>query len=285
MKNLKNILQDARKNHYAIGQFNISTFEQLKGIFGAVNALRTPVIIGTSEGEAKFLGIEEISALIKIAEKKYKIPFFLNLDHGKDLALIKKAVDYGYSAVHFDGSSFPFEENARYTKEVIKYARKKSVLIEGELGAIKGESGIHQKKVILTEDDLTSPEQAKKFADLTNVDCLAIAVGTTHGMYKEEKGIDFERLGNISCLTMKKFLVLHGGSGISEEDIKKAIDLGIVKININTEIRLIWRDCLEKKLRENQEETKPYKLLADIKDAIQKKVEEKIRMFETRACK
>ncbi len=278
---MKNYLKKARKEKWAVGQFNISTLEQLKGILAAAANLSAPVIIGTSEGEAKFLGIEEIAALVKIAGKKYKIPVFLNLDHGKGLELIKKAVDCGYSCVHFDGSSFPFEENAKYTKEVVKYARKKAVLIEGELGAIKGQSGIHKEKVVLTEEDLTSPEQAKKFADLTGVDCLAVAIGTTHGIYEQEQGIDFERLENISRLT-KKLLVLHGGSGVSELDIKKAIDLGIVKININTELRLIWRDCLENKLKENPGETKPYKLLADIQSATQKKVEEKIKIFRNR---
>ncbi len=275
---LKSILQDAQKNHYAVGQYNISTLEQLKGILNGAKNLQTPVIIGTSEGEANFLGLEETVALVKAISKKYKISAFLNLDHGKDLNVIKRAVDCGYSAVHFDGSALDFDENARYTKEVVKYARNKGVLVEGELGAIKGDSGIHQGSAGVTEKDLTLPEQAKKFSDITGVDCLAIAVGTTHGIYSEEQRIDFKRLENISRL-VKKFLVLHGGSGVPEDQIKKAIDLGIVKININTELRLIWRECLERGLKENPGQVKPYKFLPSVQDAIQKKVEEKIKIF------
>jgi len=278
---LKYYLNKAKKEKWAIGQFNISTFEQLKGILAAAGNLRAPVIVGTSEGEAKFLGIEEIVALVKAARKKYKIPVFLNLDHGKDLDLIKKAVDCGYDAVHFDGSLLSFEDNVRCTKEVVKCAHKKGALAEGELGAIKGESGIHQEKAVLMENDFTSPEQAQKFAKITGVDSLAIAVGTTHGIYSEEQGIDFERVENISH-SVNKFLVLHGGSGVSEEQIRKAIELGIVKININTELRLIWRNCIEKKLKENPGEVKPYKILADVPSAIQKKVEEKIMIFQNR---
>ena len=260
---LKDYLKKAQKEKFAIGQFNFSTIEQLKGILAAAEKTKSPVILGTSEGESKFLGLKEILALVEISKMKYKVSAFLNLDHGKDLNYIKKAIDLGYSAVHFDGSSLPLEKNIRYAKKVVEYAHKKGVLVEGELDPIeKGGS--------------TLPEKAERFVKETKVDSLAIAIGNVHGMHKNLK-LDLERLKEINN-RVDAFLVLHGGSGIPNVQIRKAIKYGIIKININTELRLAWKEALAKSLK--TQEIKPYKVLPKVQKAVQEKVEEKIKVFK-----
>ncbi len=274
--NLKSYLKRAQKEKWAVGQFNFSTVEQLRGILEAAKNTRSPVILGTSEGESKYLGLKEILALVEISKTKYNIPVFLNLDHGKDLEWIKQAIDYGYSAVHFDGSEFPFEKNIKYAKKIADYANKKGVLVEGELGYMRGESGFHRKKMKIKKGDLTSPEKVEKFVKETRVDSLAPVFGNIHGIYTGIPRLDFQRLKEINKKTTA-FLVLHGGSGILKTEIKKAIKLGIVKININTELRLVWKETLEKSLK--TKEVKPYKILAQVQRAVQRKVEEKINLF------
>ena len=259
---LKDYLRKAQKQGFAIGQFNFSTIEQLRGILAAAHGMKSPVILGTSEGESKFLGLEEILALVEISKMKYNVSAFLNLDHGKDLDYIKKAIDFGYSAVHFDGSDLPLEKNIRYAKKVVEYAHKKGVLVEGELDSIKKQSS-------------TSLKEAEKFIKETKVDSLAIAIGNVHGMHKNPK-LDFERLKEINN-RVNSFLVLHGGSGIPNVQIRKAIKFGIVKININTELRLAWKRTLAKSLK--AQEIKPYKILPKVQKAVQEKVEEKIKLF------
>lgn len=272
---LKQVLKRAQKNKRAIGQFNFSTLEQLRGILSAAKKLRTPVILGTSSGELGYLGLEETIALVEISKKKYGVEVFLNLDHGKDLDLIKKAIDYGFSAVHFDGSHLSLEKNIEYAKKIVAYAHKKGVLVEGELGYLRGRSGLH-KKIKIKEKDLTSPEEVARFVKETKVDSLALVFGNVHGIYSSMPKLDFVRLKQIRDET-NSFLVLHGGSGISRSDIRKSIKLGITKININTELRLIWKSSLLKTLR--SKEIKPYNIMPEVGKAIQKKVEEKIRLF------
>lgn len=273
---LKDYFKKAQKEKWGIGQFNFSTLEQLRGIFEAAKKLKAPVILGTSEGESKFLGLEEALALVEISKMKYKVSAFLNLDHGKDLNWIKRAIDFGYSAVHFDGSGLPLEKNIKYTKKIVEYARKQGVLVEGELGYIGGESRFHKRKAKIEKKDLTSPEQVSRFIKETKVDSLAIAIGNVHGIYAKMPKLDFERLKEISKKT-KTFLVLHGASGIPKKEIQEAIRLGIVKININTELRMVWKGTLKKTL--GTEEIRPYKILPFVQNAIQKKVEEKIELF------
>jgi fructose-bisphosphate aldolase class II len=257
---LKDVLKKAQKNHYAIGQFNFSTLGQLRGIISAVG--KNPAIIGMSEGELGYLGLEETVALVEISKAKYGVSLFLNLDHGKDIDLIKKVVDYGFSAVHFDGSTLGLEKNIKYAKKIVRYAHKKGVLVEGELNDIK-------------KGNLTTIEDAQKFISETGVDSLAIAIGNVHG-YDRNVKLNFERLKELSSL--KTFLVLHGGSGISDDQIKKAIKLGIVKINVNTELRLSWKEGLIKSLK--SEEIKPYNILPFVQESVQKKVEEKLKLFK-----
>jgi len=276
---MKNYFKKAQKGKWAIGQFNFSTLEQLRAVLSASAKLKSPVILGTSEGESSFLGLEETVALFEITKMKYKAEAFLNLDHGKDINLIKKAIDYGYNLVHFDGSKLSFKKNIEMTKKIVDYAHKKGVLVEGELGYIGGDSKVHAQKAKVNKKDLTLPDQIAEFVRKTKVDTLAVSIGNVHGVYKGKPDIDLERLREIKEKT-GVFLVLHGGSGIADSDIKKAIKLGIVKININTELRLAWKESLEKTLKKG--EIKPYKVLSNVQDSIQKKVEEKIILFDTK---
>jgi len=260
--NLKYYLNKAKKEKWALGQFNFSTLEQLRGILAAAKKLKSPVILGVSQGELGYLGAEEIIALTEISKMKYKAAAFLNLDHGRDLDLIKKWINFGCSAVHFDGSGFSFEKNIEYAKKVVKNARRKGVLVEGEIDGIGGKK-------------LSSLTETKKFLNAVKADSLAIAIGNKHGCFKNVK-LNFKRLKEFKDNT-NVFLVLHGGSGISNLQIKKAVKEGIVKINVNTEIRLAWKEGLRKAL--NCPEIKPYKIMPKVQAQIQKKVEEKIKLF------
>jgi len=275
---LKNYFKKAQKEHFALIQFNFCTLEQLKALLEAAKEMKSPLILGTSEGESGYLGLEETVALVEISKAKHNLKIFLNFDHGKDVKKIKKAIDLGYSCVHFDGSGLSLEENAQITKKLADYAHKKGVLIEGELGAIKGESVIHFKKPdIIKEKYLTSSDQAAWFVKKTGVDSLAVSVGNLHGIYKNPIRINLQRLREIKEKT-DVFLVLHGASGTSLLDIKKAIKIGVVKININTEIRKIWREGLVSLLKKKKNEIKPYKILPFVSDLIKKKAEEKIKI-------
>ena len=276
------ILKKAQKGKYAVGQFNVSTDEHIKAIIIAAKDLKSPVIIGTSEGERKFIGTKQAVALVRVWQKETGLPIILNADHCKTFESVKQAIDAGYSAVHFDGSALSFEENVKVTKQVIDYAKQKNpeLLIEGESGYLQGESVVH-KKVEVKSEDLTNPEQAKEFIEKTGVDSLAIVVGNIHGVETDMKNppLYLDRLKEIQQVIPETFLVLHGGSGTPDEDIQKAIKMGIVKININTELRIAYSEELEKTIKEHPEEVKPYKILAPAVEAMKGIVEEKIDLF------
>lgn len=270
------MLKKAQQGKYAIGQFNISTDEQLKAIVEVAKVLKSPVIIGTSEGERKFIGADQVVALVE----SYKSDIILNADHCKTFESAKLAVDAGYTAVHFDGSTLDFEENVKITKQVVDYAKPKNILVEGELGYLRGGSSIHEK-IEIKEEDLTDPSQAKEFVEKTGIDSLAVVVGNMHGIESdmENPPLFLNRLEEIQKVVPNVFLVLHGGSGTPEQDIKKAIQLGVVKVNINTELRIAYSDALEEEIKAHPDEVKPYKILAPAVEEMKKVVEEKIRLF------
>ncbi len=276
------IMKKAQEGKYTVGQFNVSTDEQLRAIVEIAQDLKSPVIIGTSESERKFIGTNQAAALVKSWQEQTGLPIILNADHCKSLESVKQAVDAGYSAVHFDGSELDFEENIKIMQKVVDYAKSKNkeILIEGEMGYLRGGSEIHGK-IEIKQEDLTQPEQAKEFVEQTNIDSLAIAVGNIHGVETdmENPPLYLDRLEEIQKAVPETFLVLHGGSGTPEEDIKKAIKLGVVKININTELRIAYKDELEKTIREHPDEVKPYKILASSVEAVKKVVEKKIDLF------
>lgn len=276
------LFKKARKEKWAIGQFNFSTLEILRAIFMSAKNMRSPIILGTSEGESNFFGIEEAVALKNLLSKKYGVFVLLNLDHGKSLDYIKKVVDFGYDMVHFDGSALSLEENIGITKEVVKHAHKKNVLVEGEVGVIRGSSIVYDTQIEMSQEDLTDPESALKFIKETKVDSLAVSVGTFHGMEPSGQSphINLQRLQEIKDKTGdSSFLVLHGGSGTPKEDIVKAIELGAVKININTELRLAFANGIKKSFTENPEDIVPYRFLLSSIINVQRIVEEKIKLF------
>jgi len=282
MRNVKHYLIKAYEEQWAIPQFNFSDFTQMKAIVSAAEKMKSPVILGTSEGESKFFGLQEAVALRNVLRKKIGLPIFLNLDHGKSFEYLKEAIDEGYDMVHFDGSKLSLEENIKVTKEVVKYARKKKASVEGEVGRIGTDSSkLYSEKFEIKEEDLTKPEDAEKFVKETNVNLLAVSIGTFHGM--DVSGV----CPNLRIDLLRKIkekingigLVLHGGSGTPEDDIREAIKNGIVKININTELRLAFTGNLRRFLDNNLEEVVPYKFLADAKDSVEKVAELKIKLF------
>jgi len=275
---LSNYFKKAQKEGWAIGQFNFTTDEQLKGIVAAAQKLNSPIILGTSEGESRFLGLKKIKVLVDAFREESGISIFLNLDHGKDLDYIKEAIKIGYDCVHFDGSGLCLEENIKLTKEIVRLASKKSILVEGEVGIIGGSSQLHHQKAVIEKECLSSVFEAQRFAKETKVNSLAVAIGNIHGIYQKMPKLDIERLKEINQAT-NAILVLHGGSGLSQKEIKSAIKNGIVKININTELRLAWRKNLEDILKKDKEEIKPYKILIPLSEKIQEVVEDKIKLF------
>lgn len=282
MKNPKKILQifkKAEKENFAIAQFNFSTLSQFWGIIGTAKANNVPFILGTSEGESNYIGLKTATALLETAKEKYKINAFLNLDHAKSFNYIKKAIEAGYDMVHFDGSSLPLERNITETKKIVSFAKKRGVIVEGELGHIKGHSTLHKREIKILKEELTSPDIAKDFFKKTGINLLAVSIGSFHGICKKEPHLDLERLFMIKKeIGQKAFLVLHGGSGIKNSDIKKAIKRGVRKININTELRIAWKKGIEKAVKKPDEIT-PYKILPIVEKEVQKVVNKKIKLI------
>ncbi len=273
---LKDHLNKARERAFALGQFNFSTLEQLQGIMLASKELSAPLICGTSSGEVDFLGVAEAASLVSIMREKMNVPVFLNLDHGRDLETIKKAIECGYDAVHFDGSHLPMEENIEITKKVVLEAHKKGVLVEGEVGKMKGESTLHDTPA--EKPTLTSMEKIVKFTKETEVDSIALDVGSVHGIYADAPVIDFDRIEKAKNET-GCFIVLHGGSGVEEKDMREGIKRGVVKVNVNTELRAVWRDALYREMTENKKEIVPYKILPAAREATREKVKKMIKLF------
>ncbi len=278
------ILKKAQKGKYAIGQFNVSTDEQIRAIVEAAKDLKSPVIIGTSESEREFIGIKQAVALVLTWREATNVPMILNADHCKSFESAKEVIDSGYTMVQLDGSGLPLEENIKITKQVVEYARNKhsGIIVEGELGYLRGGSEIRKGKTKIQKEDLTKPEEAKLFIENTGVDALAVVIGNMHGIEIESKKLYLGRLKEIQKAIPDVLLVLHGGSDTEEKDIKEAIKLGIVKININTELRVAYSDALEKEIKEHPDEVKPYKILASAVEEMKKVVKKKIELFDSK---
>ena len=282
MKNIREYLKDTTITRWALGHFNFSENEAIRAIVESANELKTPIFVGTSEGERKHLGIKEVVALVKAFREEFEIPIFLNADHHKSFETVKEAVDAGYDAILADFSALPFEENIKLTKQSVEYAKSKNpdILVEGELGYVRGESKI-QEVIEIKQEDLTKPEEASQFVRETGVDMLAPAVGNIHGIVtKSAESIDVSRISDIKKAVGENiYLVLHGGSGLSESEFKNAIEAGISMVHINTEIRVAFTEELRKTLREMPEETTPYKILTPSVEAMKKVIEEKLKIF------
>src|SRR3989344_4015167 len=251
---LRAILQRATKEHWSTGHFNASESDQMRAICEAAKEVGAPAIIGTSEGEAKHLGYFEAVALRDAFRKELGIPVFLNSDHHKSVDAAKKAIDAGYDSIHIDLSAELYEKNVSGTKEIVEYAKNKNpeISVEGELGYLRGESKIEREKIIVRPEDLTDPEIAKDFVLKTGVSRLAVAVGNIHGISMDEPALDIERIKKIREAVQKNVaLVLHGGSGIPDKQIKAAIEAGIANIHLKTDIRLAYAEALREEFSKN----------------------------------
>lgn len=305
----RQFFEDFKKQAKALGAFNFCNTETLRAIVETANELATPVIVSTSESEASFLGMKQAVALVRSWQQNevetgrdLSLRIILHLDHGKTFDSVKAALDAGYDSVHFDGSGLPLEENIRITKQIVEYAKSyhaklvaaspnkeilkqvqddiRVIMVEGELGYLRGASAPGQK-VAIKKEDLTDPQLAAKFAQETGVDCLAVAIGNLHGIAEggHDPHLDLERLAEIAKAVPQVKLVLHGGSGIPEEDIKKAIKLGITKINVNTDLRVAYTETLKQSLTASPQETTPYKIMSPVVAALRGVVKNKIRLF------
>mgnify|MGYP001593456261 FL=1 len=282
MDSLSEILLKAQKNNWAVGHFNISNLEQLRAIMETAKKINAPIMIGLSEGERKFVGLRQAVALVKAFKEEYGLPVFLNPDHSHSVESAKEAYDAGFDSVHIDLSKLPFNENIEGTKEVVDYVKSKNpeISVEGELGYLRGESRIQKEIIKIKPEDLTKPEEAAEFAEKTGVDRFAGAYGNSHGISVDEPALDIERIRSVrKALTENVAMVLHGGSGIPDSQIKEAIKAGISNIHVNTEIRMAYAEALRNFLAENPEETTPYKILAPAVETVRIKVEEKLKLF------
>lgn len=268
----KELLTKAQEEGYAVGAFNTSDLEITKAIFAAVEKMKSPLIIQTSEGEIEHGGKEIFFQYIKEFAEKASVPVNINLDHGKSFEICKWAIDVGYTSVMLDGSELELEENIALTKKVADYAHAKDVVVEGEVGLVP-----YPKKGESFEVMKADPIEAERFAKETGVDFLAAGFGSVHGAYKGNPKLDFELLKQLRE-RINIPLILHGGSDISEEDIKKAVSMGICKVNVNTEIRMAFANGLREVLKD-KDIHKPYEIMKPVEEKITDVVKNKIEMF------
>ncbi|NLJ78958.1 MAG: class II fructose-1,6-bisphosphate aldolase [Tissierellia bacterium] len=270
------ILQDAHRKGYGVGAFNVNNMEIVQAIIEAAEETNSPVILQASQGGLKYAGIEYVAELGKLAARNARVPVAVHLDHGTDFAQVMLCIRHGFSSVMIDGSQLELEDNIAITKKVVEVAHAVGVSVEAELGKIGG-----------TEDDITvdekdatftDPEEAKYFVEQTRVDSLAIAVGTAHGVYQGEPNLDFDRIKTIREM-LDIPLVLHGSSGVADEDIEKAISAGISKINIDTDLRIAFTGAIKQFLKEDPENIDPRKILSPARKGMKKVIMEKMKIF------
>jgi len=294
----KDLLLPAKRKSYAVGAFNIQNLESLLAVSEAAVEENSPIIVAVTPSAIKYGGLAYLAKIVKTAAESAPVPMSLHLDHGEDFETVSKCIEAGFTSVMIDGSFLKFEENIALTKRVVGLAHSNGVSVEAELGRL---AGIEEKTVEEKEAVLTDPDSAKEFVERTDVDALAVAIGTSHGAYKfkAEPKLDFERLR----LIQEKVdipLVLHGASsvpawiiekavkygaeltgakGIPEDHIKKAISLGIAKINIDTDLRLAFTATVREVLTNSPKEFDPRKILGPAKEAIKEVVKDKMRLF------
>ena len=276
----KEMLDKAKAGHYAVGQFNINNLEWTKAILLTAEECKSPVILGVSEGAGKYMtGFKTVAAMVKAMDESLGItvPVALHLDHGTYDGT-KACIEAGFTSVMFDGSSYNIDENVAKTKELVELAHKNGISIEAEVGAIGGE-----EDGVIGAGECADPDECKMVADL-GVDMLAAGIGNIHGVYPENwAGLSFETLDAIQQKTGAMPLVLHGGTGIPDDMIAKAIDLGVSKINVNTECQLVFAEATRKYIEAGKDQQgkgfDPRKLLAPGTEAIKAKVKEKMELF------
>lgn len=274
--NFNEMLLKAKNEHYAVPHFNINDLEWTKYILEECQEKNVPVILGVSEGAAKYMGgFNTIVGMVKglITDLNITIPVCLHVDHGQTFETCKKAIDAGFSSVMIDSSRLELSENIRVTKEVVEYAHARGVSVEAEVGHIGG-----------TEDNITSSvtnatlEDCITIYENTGIDALAPALGSVHGFYKGEPNLDFETMKKIND-ALPIPLVLHGGSGIPDDKIKMAIESGISKINVNTELQASWSTAVREFLNNDGSSYDPRKVIGSGEKALKSKAREKIELF------
>lgn len=276
----KEMLQKAKAGHYAVGQFNINNLEWTKSILLTAQECNSPVILGVSEGAGKYMaGYKTVVGMVKgmIEELNITVPVAIHLDHGSYDACYK-CIEAGFSSIMFDGSHYPIEENVAKTQELVKVCAEKGLSLEAEVGAIGGE-----EDGVVGKGECADPNECKAIADL-GVDMLAAGIGNIHGKYPANwEGLSFETLDAIQQLTGEMPLVLHGGTGIPDDMIKRAIDLGVAKINVNTECQIVFAEATREYIEAGKDLQgkgfDPRKLLAPGAEAIKAKVKEKMELF------
>ncbi len=288
---LREHIDQARRNKVAVGHFNASTLDGIWAIADAAQALKLPVIIGVSEGERDYIGVHEAAAVVKSIREERGQDIFLNADHTYSFDRVKEAIDAGFDMVIFDGAQLTLDENIKITKQCVEYAHAvcaagksvgREILVEGELGFIGTSSKVLDaipEGAVVGAENMTKPEDALRYTNETGIDLIAPAVGNIHGMIKGgDPALNIDRVKEIAKTTELP-LVLHGASGNTADDIKKAIKGGVAIVHVNTELRVAYRAGLMKSLSENQDEVAPYKFLKPAKLAMQKVVEEKLKIF------
>ncbi|MCS7114394.1 MAG: class II fructose-1,6-bisphosphate aldolase [Nitrososphaerota archaeon] len=294
----RELLLAARREAYAVGAFNIQNLESLLAVVEAAFEERSPVIVAVTPSAIKYGGLRYLTALVKAAAENSPVPISLHLDHGEDVETVCKCLEAGFTSVMIDGSHLPFEDNIALTRRVVELAHPRGVSVEGELGRL---AGVEEKAVEEREKVLTDPAEAEEFVKRTGVDALAVSIGTSHGAYKfkGEPKLDFERLRLIRE-KVEVPLVLHGASsvpqwvvekatkygaeltgakGIPEDHIRKAISMGITKINIDTDLRLAFTATVREVLANSPKEFDPRKILGPAKEAMKEVVKAKMRLF------
>ncbi|RQW18893.1 class II fructose-1,6-bisphosphate aldolase [Bacillus sp. C1-1] len=276
---MKDMLNKAKAESYAVGQFNLNNLEFTQAILQAAEEEKSPVILGVSEGAARYMGgFKTIVGLVENLMEEYKVtvPVAIHLDHGSSFEKCVEAIHAGFTSVMIDGSHYPLEENIALTKKVVEVAHALGVSVEAELGRIGG-----QEDDLIVDDAEAAyaiPEECKELVEATNVDCFAPALGSVHGPYKGEPNLGFDHMKTIDSLVGIP-LVLHGGTGIPTKDIQKAIEFGHAKINVNTESQISSAKAVRETLAAQPEQYDPRKYLGPARDAIKATVAGKMREF------
>ena len=296
----KYLLKDALENHYSVGAFNFGTLEILKSIIAGAEESNSPIIAQVSEGAIHFLGKNYLKAIVSAARQECKVPISFHLDHGKSLDSVKDAIEIGCDSVMIDASMLPLADNIEITKKVVEYAHKKGVFVEAELGSL---AGVEEDINVLDKDSCyTDPKQAKEFVEKTNIDSLAVAIGTKHGAYKfgGDAKLRFDILDNIQKEIPNTPLVLHGASGVSEIAVKKLLELGvnitgakgvpdecllqaskmnICKINGDTDIRIAYLEGILHNVESNNKNIDYRKYLGEAMEEVKQLVKQKLVIY------
>ena len=286
--NLRSCIKWAKDNKVAIGHFNISGLEVLRAIGVSAKKLGVPVIIGVSEGERDAIGVGMTRAMVTALAKELNHPIFLNADHTYSFEKVKEVIDAGFDAAIIDGAKLPYEENVAMVKQCVEYAQNsgRDVLIEAELGYIGQSSKVMDslpEGVLLDPASLTQPDALAKFVAETGIDLMAPAVGNVHGLIKSgNPRLNIERIGELVKISSAG-IVLHGASGIATEDLKAAVEAGVVIVHYNTDLRVAFTDALKKTIASTPDETTPYKILKPASEAVSVVVEEKLKVMNRMA--